>query len=210
MNNYKKKKQGIALIELVIVLGVVGFISAAIWAAATKVRGNENINDSVQILLDISSRVRSIYTGFPNANVPKNVAIQITNDFYPENIINKNRSDTVNNWGGTYFVRFDSTPPYRGFSIEVTIPNNVPKDISRDACMGLLTRNKGFATNYSLGTSGTLPTGTVKSEPAQGMGPALTFINVGGWQDTTTDNTVNIINKMGSKACSGVAFYYRF
>lgn len=209
MSIYKKNKKGLALIELVIVLGIIGVVFGAIWAAASSVREREQIHDAVQVIADISGSVRSIYTGFPQAAVPKNVGAQITGGLYPPSIVNSDSSDTINKWSGTYFIQFDATPPYRGFSIEVTMDSSISAEARRDACLGLLTRIDGFATNYIGGTSDTLPVALIPTEPAQGMGPALTFINNGGWVEATTLTPIEITNLITVPGCDGVAFYYK-
>ena len=204
----KKMRLGFTLTESAIVLGVIGLIAAAIWAASISVKSRQQFQDGVEIVTEIADRVRGVYTGFPNATVPTDVAAQITANLYPEAILNRNRDNTISPWGGTIYIRFPGAAPRYGFSVEVNIPVALDKIARRDACLGMITRLSGTATSYTSGTAGTLPSNTVPLEPAQGNSPALAFVNAGGWTNVTRSSLDEIMGLFDASECTGVAYYF--
>lgn len=202
------REKGFSLVELAIVLGVMGIISAAIWATANVVRDRQPIQDMVQAVTDVSTRVRGIYSGFPNAaEVPATIADQVTAGLFPLNIVNGNT--TVNPWGGDVSVIFPQAPMY-GFSVQVTLPVAMDRTLRRSACMGMITRLAGTATSYVGGTTGVLPDAVVRLEPAQGVGPSLSFVRAGAaWTNVTGQNFSQISVILNANECTGMAFYYK-
>ncbi|MGE4350847.1 MAG: type II secretion system protein [Bdellovibrionales bacterium] len=205
-----RAQAGLSLIELAIVLGVMGLVSGAIWVAASSVREQQPIQDSVQIVTEIASNVRGIYTGFPTASAPS-LSEQISRGIFPQAVVNDAGSDTINPWGGTISLDFPSGR-LSGFSINYTLPTSLASTVRNFACMEMVTRIPGTATtNPSTGsawsTSGTLPSGDPPAlDPTQGMGPALIFVNTGGWKNVTG---VGVSTLFSSGDCRGFAFYYR-
>ena len=202
--------RGFTLTETVIVLGVVGLIFAAIWATASVVRQRQPILDTVQIITDIATNVRGVYTGFPNAPMPAindDVAAQVATNLFPSSIVNEAKDNTVNAWGGQFLLRFPLVPRY-GFSVQVTLPPTLEASDRLDACLGLITRLPAVATNYAGGSVNTLATGTVDIDPVQGNAPSLAFVRDGAaWEDVTQKSVSQIITDTTS--CTGVAFYFR-
>lgn len=209
----KSGLRGLTLIELAIVLGVIGLISGAIWAAASSVRSREPIHDSVQLVSEIASNVRGVYTGFPTASAPS-LQEQIDQGLFPISVVNEAKDDTVNAWNGTIHLKFPSNP-LNGFSIEFTLPSDMPEVDRREACLGMITRLPGTATinpatNAAWSTSETLPSGGVpRRDSAQGFGPSLVFVNTGGWKNVTGQSADTLFGSSGSNDCTGFAYYYR-
>ena len=205
----KQECRGVTLIELCIVLGIMGIVGGAIWAAASAVRSRQPISDSVQLVTEIATNVRGIYTGFPTASAPT-LQNQIDRGLFPMSIVNEGKDDTINAWGGTVHLNFPSGN-LTGFSIEFTLPSSISRTTRQEACIGMITRNPGSATaNPATGnawsTSGTLPSGGVPAiDSAQGLGPALVFINTGGWKNVTGES----VSGIDWSNCTGFAFYYR-
>src|SRR5882757_10048711 len=68
----RKPKRGFTLTEIAIVLGIIGLILGAIWAAASSVYNNLKANQAQQGILSAAQAVRSLYatsstTGVVNA-----------------------------------------------------------------------------------------------------------------------------------------------
>ena len=209
-----RQQKGATLVELAITLGVIGLVGAAIWATADAVRARQPVQDSVQLVTEIASNVRNVYTGFPNATPETDLVDQIDLGFFPDSTVNADRDDTVNAWGGTIRLTFPNANPLHGFSIEFSLPNSMAETDQRDACLGMITRMQGSATTDSGGsayaTSGTLPDTVPPLEPTQGMGPALVFVNTGGaWINVTGVAPLNLFGANASGDCAGFAYYYR-
>lgn len=212
MRTYNQKnRRGLALMELVIVLGIVGVVVGAIWGAASSVRENEAIHDTVQVVNDIAGRVRATFTGFSGAAIPGNVSNQIARNLFPETVVNDSDDGTVNSWSGEFDIAFDGATVGTGFSVGLTLPATMPVVQRRDACLALLTRIQGTATNYTTVTGRFPSSGTpLAYEPAQGGGPSLSFVDNGGWVHTTNDDVATIIGLIdGAGGCDGVSFYYK-
>src|SRR6202000_3454343 len=69
-----KRKRGFTLTEIAIVLGIIGLILGAIWAAASSVYANLKANAAQQGVLAAAQAVRSLYatsanTGVTNGNI---------------------------------------------------------------------------------------------------------------------------------------------
>lgn len=206
----QKKRRGMTLVEIAIVLGVMGIVSAAIWATASAVRARQPYNETASLASDIASNVANIYTGFSStAAPPADIDDQITAGFYPDAVVNAARTDTINAWGGSILVHFQ-TPP-TGFSVEFTLPASMTAVSRRDACINMVTRMQGYATNYAGGLTGTLPSAAIPLDATQGPGPALSLVNVAGaWKNVTGNTTIqNLFGAAGSNNCTGFAFYYR-
>ena len=205
-----KKRRAMTLVELAIVLGVMGLVGAAIWAAASAVRARQPIDDTASLVSDIASNVANIYTGFSATAVPPaTVAGQITAGLYPQAVVNSAGTDTVNAWGGTILIHFEAPPT--GFSIEFTLPASLTAIARREACIGMVTRLQGSATNYAGGvTASALPSAAVSLDATQSSGPALTLVNTGSWTNVTGNTTIsNLFGATGTTDCTGFAFYYR-
>ncbi|MDD3181621.1 MAG: type 4 pilus major pilin [Alphaproteobacteria bacterium] len=210
----KGSHKGITLIELAIVLGVMGLVGASIWATASSVRSRQSIQDSVQLVSEIAANVRGVYTGFSGGAVP-DLQTQIDRGFYPLSIVNEDKTDTLNAWGGTVHLTFPGSGPMNGFSIEFSLPNGLSSVARREACLGMITRMQGSSTiNPATGsawtTSGSLPSGGVPSlDLTQGSGPSLVFVNTGSWVNVTGTSAGSLFGPSGSNDCNGFAYYYR-
>ena len=72
--NQKTKRRGFTLTEIAIVLGIIGLILGAIWAAASSVYANQKANSAQQGILAAAQAVRSMFatsanTGVTGANI---------------------------------------------------------------------------------------------------------------------------------------------
>lgn len=210
-SNRKKSRSGFSLTELVIVLGVIGLVSAAIWGASNVVRSKEHIQETVQTVIDISTRVRSVYSGHPNApGMPLDTASQIQGGLFPLNAMNPAQTATINAWGGAFEIVFPAAAPRYGFSVQINIPATLALVSRQEVCLDLLTRLPASATNYIGGTNDVLPAADVVSQPQQGTGPSLAFVNRSGtWTNVTGQSGGQILAGLGNDGCLGVAFYYK-
>ncbi len=200
-------RRGFTLTETAIVLGVVGLIMAAIWATASVVRARQPIQDTVQLVTEIASNVRGVYAGFSTAAPPTSVALQIAANLFPDGVVNSAGNDTINAWGGTFFIRFNNPVGY-GFSIEITLPASMGQAERLDACLGMVTRLPATATNYAGGFTGSLPAALVATDPTQGTSPSLALLRNGvAWENVTTRSVNQIMTTITD--CLGVAFYYK-
>ncbi|HAX91900.1 MAG TPA: hypothetical protein DCY07_06815 [Rhodospirillaceae bacterium] len=199
--------RGFTLTETVIVLGVMGLVVAAIWTTASVVRQRQPVLDTVQLVTDIATNVRGVYTGHPNAVPPLTPDAQVDAGLFPASVVNETQDDTINSWGGTLFLRFNN-PIGTGFSVEVDIPATIDVTERRAACLGLMTSLPAVATNYAGGFNNTLPTSAVEIDPVQGNAPSLAFVRDGAaWEDATKKSVAQITTDTTS--CTGVAFYFR-
>ena len=204
----QRRRLGLSLVELAIVLGVMGIVAAAIWATASSVKTRQTVQDTVQVVTEIASNVRGVYTGFPNPTTrPTAVAAQIAANLYPPFVVNAAGTDTVNAWGGTIFINMPAAGALNGFSIEFTLPASMSAVDRRDVCTEMVSRLPGTATNYGGGSAGTLPAGAVDLGSGQGGGPALVYVNRGGWANVTGDAAAALFP--AAATCDGFAFYYR-
>lgn len=73
----KKMKRGFTLTEIAIVLGIMGLILGAIWAAAAAVYGSQRMNNASNQVAQIVQSVRKIYS---TANSISPVSSNITGD----------------------------------------------------------------------------------------------------------------------------------
>ncbi len=199
--------RGFSLTETIIVLGVVGLVMAAIWATASVVRARQPIQDTVQLVTEIASNVRGIYAGFSTAMPPLAVAGQAAAGLFPDGIVNDAGTNTINAWGGTFFLNFNS-PVGLGFSIEISLPATMAATERLEACLGMVTRLPATATNYGGGFAGTLPIAAVATDPTQGTSPSLALLRNGGaWVNVTASTVDQIITAVPD--CRGIAFYYK-
>lgn len=205
-----RRRLGLSLVELAIVLGVIGLVGAAIWATASRVKSRQTVQDSVQIVTEIASNVRGVYTGFSDPTErPLTVAAQIAANLFPMSVVNAAGTNTLNVWGGTISIKFPIVGAFNGFSIEFTLPASVSDVDRREACVSMISRLPGKATNYGGGFAGTLPTGVVALDMAQGGGPSLVYIrdSVVGWKNVTGDDVATLFP--GAEDCDGFAFYFK-
>lgn len=207
------QRLGFSLVELCIVMGVIGIVSAGIWAAASTVKDRQAIQDMAQVPVEIATLVRGAFSGHPNAVVPMDTLSQIGAGLFPANILNPTRNATMNAWGGSIDLVFPPVAPRYGFSVRFNIGAALPASSRRGACMGLLSRLPGSATNYAAtgaSTTGVLPDVNVRLEPQQGDGPALIFANSGGnWVNVTGWTMAQLSAQFNVSECLGVAFYYK-
>jgi len=73
----KKMKRGFTLTEIAIVLGIMGLILGAIWAAAAAVYGSQRMNNASNQVAQIVQSVRKVYS---TANAIDPVSTNITGD----------------------------------------------------------------------------------------------------------------------------------
>lgn len=206
----QRTQTGFTLIEAAIILGIMGLVGAAIWAAANVVRAREPVHDMAHLTTEIAGNVRSVYTGFPNAVPPgrDDVAAQIAGSLYPLSVINRDKTDTINSWGGNIRIRF-ATAPVNGFAVEYSLPASLSATQKREACTGMVTRLPGTATNYAGAFADTLPNPAPPLDPAQGGRPHFVFINNGAWVNVTGKTPTTLFGADGAGACNGFAYYYR-
>lgn len=212
-------RRGLTLIELVVALGVVGIILGAMWIAAGAVHRRSPISDSVQLVNEIATNVRSLYTGNRNAQRYTTIVSQInTAGFYPDSTLNEARTNTINSWGGTIIVNLPAAPnPLNGFSVEFTLPADMTPAERREACGGVLvalpaTSPRNPATGMAWATTNTLPSAAVPPiEPTQGLSPSLSFVNIAGtgWRNATGLTPATFFGAGSTDDCLGFAFYYR-
>lgn len=208
-------RQGLSLLELAIVLGVVGLISGAIWVAAAKSRQNQRISDAVALVNEIATNVRGVYTGFRNATPPSTVAAQIAANLYPQSVVNAAGTGTLGPWDNAISIIFPAATPITGFTVQFNLPTSISAADRRQICIDMVTRMGATATNYSGGyVSGVLPSATVPIDGGQGNAPSLAFVfRSGVWVDVTgaiaASGTANSIFTGGTQSCAAFAFYYR-
>lgn len=216
---FNRARRGMTMIELAIALGVISLILGAMWLAAGAVHRRAPISDTVQLINEISTNVRALYTGQYNAQRYTTVASQINfGGFYPAGVLNEARNDTINGWGGTIIVRLPAAvDPLNGFSIEFNLPADMSPTERRQVCgeiYGALpaTAVRNPATGAAWATTNTLPSvGVPQIEPSQRLAPSLAFLNIAGtgWVNVTGRAPTALFGAGGNDDCEGFAFYYR-
>ena len=197
MTGKRVRTHGFTLTEVAIVLGILGIIMGAIWAAANAVRAKHRTETGVNQIWQIANLVRDIYKGHPFAAADTDVTAVVTG----QGVITNDMLE--NPWGGTYAVNFLNTnqfyvrvlPPAIGWAAAV--------------CSDL------FASIQAVGTpSAAAATPVPVPAPAlagteQGGLPTNAFFlsGAGSWVDVTGMDAVAASRAMAG-VCGGVAFYF--
>lgn len=212
---FRKSQRGMTLTELAISLVVIGLVSAAIWATADVVQQRQRVEEAIDTVMLTSQRIQGIYTGFRSA-APGNTVVQhITDKLFPEGVVNSARTDTLNPWNGTVRIGFLRSE-LRGFSIALSMDAALPKVNRTEACVYMVTRLMGTATDISdaqavasAENSAPLPAQAgVKINPSQGGGPLFTYVNAGGTWRNVTGKSVKDVMTLLNNDCRGTAFFF--
>ncbi len=113
MRHTKTNRAGFTLTEIAIVLGVIGLILGAVWAAASTVYANNRTQRATAELLTILQGYRSLYVQHPvdTADGTDITAMGCTAGFFPSDMIIGACSATsvYNPWEGQVKVYSDNT-----------------------------------------------------------------------------------------------------
>lgn len=133
-----RRRRGLTLTELVVVLGVIGVVFGTIWWAAAKARESQRQNDAVAELQTIAQNVSTLMAG---RTFSKSAGTDITADLInaqavPSSYLNSNDATKVDHpWRAssvTMAVR-TTTTAQDSFSISFS-------KVSRGGCIALLTQ----------------------------------------------------------------------
>lgn len=211
----KKGLRGMSLIEMAIALGIVGLVSAAIWAAGSTVRQRSDIEREVATVLSVVDRVRSLYTAFPGtANYPVSVEEQITANLFPEDVV-LNATTTNNSWGGLVRVGFKRNNNWIvGFTVSMELPSTLGKDIRNLACTDLISRLHGAGrAGTGIQVVNDVPVPSVYPLPQTDQtpdgGPIYAYAGAGSWNNVTGKKPTEVLSTIGSDGCDRVAFYFK-
>lgn len=134
---HNRRRRGVTLMELVVVLGVIGVVMGAIWWSAAKTRESQRQNDAVAELNTIAQNIATLMAGrtFSQAVNTDITASLISAEAIPSSYINAVTATAVDH-------------PWRASSVTVTVrTTTVAKDtyritfsqVSRGGCIALLT-----------------------------------------------------------------------
>ncbi|MGE0108863.1 MAG: Tfp pilus assembly protein FimT/FimU [Bdellovibrionales bacterium] len=205
MMRMKERCKAFSLTEMALVLLVMGVIFAGAWVAASGVRQQGHVNETVAIVAEIARNVRNVYTGFPSAAVPT-LAEQISREMFPTSIINDAEDDTVNAWAGNYRIVFlQVAAQSKGFFIDLTLPATLDIKDSRQICVDAALSLRGTGKNV-VTRAGVLANLPVRNE-AQGEAPTNVFLND---KDVTEMDAGGVLSTLGTDRCTKMSFYYPF
>jgi toxin co-regulated pilin len=184
VKNSKKKNQGIALIEMLIVIGIIGLITAGIVALSTSVfRGMDESDvisnlSTVKVKLQKGYKSQGDYTGLGGASGAESSLLD--------------RADTLNPFGEAFRFGPVATNGQANGGAVITVAG-----LSMDSCQSILTTIDDNTFEYiavQTGTSGTVPVPVAATgDIAVGSLPeAATEFVVGG--EVTTARTVDAVD----------------
>ncbi|MCL2469240.1 MAG: type II secretion system GspH family protein [Alphaproteobacteria bacterium] len=211
---FLRRQRGFTLTEAVLVFAFVGFLMAAIWAAATHTRARLNISDTAATAMEIANTVRAIYGMHIMAAPPTDIEGQIAAGLFPAYAIPNVGTHVVNAWNGEILLHFHRTTDTngnsitRGFTIEFTLPDVAP-DASRAICTDMMVALRGNRGDYTGTHSGFMPADVLPLEPTQDGGPFFSYINRGGEWINATALAPTALFTVGRQRCDGFAFYFR-
>ena len=185
-------RRGFTLTEAAIVLGLMGVVVGAIFAALPSVYRRHQLEVAVNQVWQIAGNVRSIYTGRSNVNYPDTVAEQVAASLYPQDMLSG--GNPVGPWNSAVSISFPARIAGQAqlFDINFIVIDNAQ-------CIEFL---KHFAP---------LATGNlVNNNPSQQDAPASV-----AWFEGATVNQLAvgvsptaIITAMNNKTCTKVGFLF--
>ncbi len=149
----EQHKKGFTLTEIAIVLGIMGLILGAIWAAAASVYNNQRINSASNDIASIVQGVRKLYAMSNGTGVAANT--NITGDLVlakavPSNMVNAATNYTAGNATNTLVGPFPggqtmiiATADGGGFAISMS-------NVTTSNCISLLTSIGGNSRDPGL------------------------------------------------------------
>lgn len=195
----RSETHGFTLTEVAVVLGILGIIMGAIWAAANAVRAKHRTEVGVNHIWQIANGVRDIYKGHPFGGVENDVTATLRG----QGVITDDMGE--NPWGGQYAVTFVNTNQFY-----IVVRPNGATGWPPSVCVDL------FAAIQPVGRGGLGGSPTPVPVPApnlagseQGGMPTNVFFRSGGtgfWVDVTGTDAVMALRAAAD--CSGVAFYF--
>ncbi len=146
------KRRGFTLTEVAIVLGIIGLILGAIWAAASAVYNNLRVSKAQQELIQISQAVRAMYASQPildTSITSANDGPLVTAGIFPADMISG--GVPYDPWGGVATVDFSQIVlATKGDGFVITFPS-----IPQQPCVDMLTAISNNADNTMTGVSST-------------------------------------------------------
>ena len=183
VKNSKKKNQGIALIEMLIVIGIIGLITAGIVALSTSVFRSMDESDvianlsTVKVKLQKGYKTQGTYTGLGGASGATSSLLE--------------RADTLNPFGADFVFGPVETNGQTDGGAAIKVAG-----LSLDSCQNILTTIDDSTFEYialETGGAGTAPTVlATTSDIAEGGITGLAEFVVGG--EVEIDRTVDEVD----------------
>ncbi len=200
----KKMKRGFTLTEIAIVLGIMGLILGAIWAAAAAVYGSQRMNNASNQIAQIVQSVRKVYS---TANTISPANVNITGDLIlagqvPTSML-RSGNPAYTAGGNTFAVNYLNGPfPNGRTGISVTTDGNgfviSMSQVTRANCISLLTSVGGASRDGGLFMASAAPTAANVVDPQLTASATLAPID----SEVTTAEAANAVaNAVGG--CTG-------
>lgn len=143
MNGASSERRGFTLTEIAIVLGIIGLILGAIWAAASAVYNNLRTSRAQQEILTVAQNIRAMYATQSTVDSAATTDTYISAGVFPSDATVETSSgkSVKNPWGGNFDVT--TSGDYTTFTV-------VMEAVPVNACITLATSTTGTGRDSGL------------------------------------------------------------
>ena len=177
----KTRTKGFTLTEAAIVLGILGLVLGAIWAAAGSVYNNNRVQTTLTQVLTIVNSIRSSYGTYSAIPSDLTAVLAAKAGMVPRDMLDDHSAPTkvTGVWGGDVTIAAANVGGTAGDSFKITFAK-----VPRSACMDILARTTGVGRDSGLFSAGggntlitTFPIGasTAEAQCASSSNNTLTF-----------------------------------
>lgn len=172
LRSFRRDRAAFTLTELAVVLGIVGVILGAIWAASSKVASNNKVAKAASQVQVILGGYKSVYanTRMPTTSGTDITSVGINAGVFPADMIIS--GNAYNPWGGTVTVR--AHKGYNGVYISYW-------GLKRDACMNLAATLAQSSSDALMSYVGTTANPNPKSYPPIGTDTQMSPTDINGY-----------------------------
>lgn len=145
MNGASSERRGFTLTEIAIVLGIIGLILGAIWAAASAVYNNLRTSRAQQEILTVAQNIRAMYATQSTVDSAATTDTYISAGVFPSDATVETSSgkSVKNPWGGNFDIIASSSDNYTSFIVTM-------EGVPVNACITLATSTTGTGRDSGL------------------------------------------------------------